>query len=57
MSERWCEDCQGLGTVNCYCGGDLCVCLNYGEKDCPTCGGSGGEDDDFDLDFEPGASA
>ncbi len=36
-----CPRCQGDGTVDCHCGGDLCVCLNYGERDCPTCGGDG----------------
>ena len=37
----WCERCQGMGSVNCYCGGDLCVCENYGEADCPRCHGEG----------------
>lgn len=36
-----CPRCQGGGTVDCHCGGDLCVCLNYGERDCPTCHGEG----------------
>jgi len=36
-----CPRCQGGGTVDCHCGGDLCVCLNYGERDCPTCYGEG----------------
>lgn len=44
----WCFHCQGMGTVECFCGGDLCVCLNYGERDCPVCHGDGddGEGDD-----------
>ena len=24
--EAWCEPCHGTGEVECYCGGDLCVC-------------------------------
>ena len=39
--EVWCEECQGLGEIECDCGGDLCVCLNYGTRDCPKCGGLG----------------
>lgn len=30
------------------CGGDLCVCLNYGEKPCPECDGDPGDDDWMD---------
>ena len=36
-----CPRCDGHRTVACHCGGDLCVCLNYGEKDCPLCYGEG----------------
>lgn len=36
-----CPRCQGDGTVDCHCGGDLCVCENYGERDCPICHGEG----------------
>ncbi len=36
-----CPRCYGGGTVDCNCGGDLCVCENYGERDCPTCHGEG----------------
>ena len=35
----WCDACQNMGVVNCYCGGDLCVCTNYGEMICPECDG------------------
>lgn len=35
--DEWCDTCQNLGIVDCHCGGDLCVCLNYGEKPCPDC--------------------
>lgn len=31
------DGCGGLGTLNCYCGGDLCVCHNHGEVECPGC--------------------
>lgn len=37
--EGWCETCQNMGTVECLCGGDLCICENYGEAPCPKCGG------------------
>ncbi|URI15927.1 hypothetical protein [Brevundimonas albigilva] len=36
-----CPRCLGDGTVDCHCGGDLCVCDNYGERDCPVCHGEG----------------
>lgn len=39
-----CPRCDGHQVVNCRCGGDLCVCDNYGEEPCPFCGGEyGGE--------------
>jgi hypothetical protein len=34
-----CPRCMGLGSIDCHCGGDLCVCENYGERPCPTCHG------------------
>lgn len=51
MSEFWCDECHNLGTVECYCGGDICVCMNYGEEPCPRCDGSPGPylDDSADL--------
>lgn len=36
-----CPRCMGDRTVDCHCGGDLCVCDNYGERDCPLCHGEG----------------
>lgn len=36
-----CPKCDGWGHIDCYCGGDLCVCDNYGERYCPVCGGDG----------------
>lgn len=36
-----CPRCMGDGSVDCHCGGDLCVCENYGEKPYPVCHGEG----------------
>jgi len=36
-----CPRCDGWRQVDCHCGGDLCVCDNYGEEDCPMCHGEG----------------
>ena len=36
-----CPRCSGWGHVYCHCGGDLCVCENYGEAMCPLCCGEG----------------
>lgn len=36
-----CPHCSGFGHVECHCGGDLCVCDNYGEAPCYVCGGEG----------------
>lgn len=36
-----CPKCDGWGNIDCNCGGDLCVCTNYGERTCPVCGGEG----------------
>ena len=36
-----CPRCSGWGFVDCHCGGDLCVCENYGQRDCPLCHGEG----------------
>lgn len=39
-----CPRCDGHQEVPCYCGGDFCICENYGDKPCPLCGGAyGGE--------------
>lgn len=35
--EFWCEECHNTGSVECYCGGDLCVCEYNGEMPCPCC--------------------
>ena len=31
------ESCGGTGQLNCYCGGDSCVCHNHGSTECPGC--------------------
>lgn len=41
-----CPRCDGWRQVSCHCGGDLCVCENYGEMDCPLCGGEGDVSDE-----------
>lgn len=40
----YCTHCQNTGWVDCYCGGDLCICENNGEEPCPYCDQTG---DDF----------
>ena len=37
--EGWCDLCQNSGYVECYCGGDICICENNGERECPRCRG------------------
>lgn len=36
--EGYCDLCNNTGWVDCYCGGDLCVCESQGENPCPQCG-------------------
>jgi len=36
-----CPHCSGWGFRDCHCGGDLCVCDNYGEEECRLCFGEG----------------
>lgn len=48
MAEKWrpglyCDRCQNTGEVNCYCGGDLCVCGRQ-EIACPRCDGRSADD-------------
>lgn len=35
--EPMCDNCEGWGYTDCYCGGDLCVCRYNGEIPCPHC--------------------
>jgi hypothetical protein len=44
--------CGGTGHVDCYCGGDQCVCHHHGQQlDCPGCDECPEREDDDDLDF------
>lgn len=46
------SDCGGTGYVDCYCGGDLCVCHHHGQQvDCPGCDSCPVLDDGFDDDY------
>lgn len=42
------EGCGGTGSLNCFCGGDQCVCHFHGETECTGC-----EDccDDYENDY------
>lgn len=55
--ELFCDDlgegCGGLGFIDCHCGGDLCVCHNHGEIECPGCDDCEGDEDDDYWDSEP----
>lgn len=37
FGEKWCAECNNMGIIECDCGGDLCVCENNGEIECPAC--------------------
>ena len=47
METSHCDYCEGSGIVNCYCGGDICLCGDE-ETECPQCNGGvwpdGGEE-------------
>jgi hypothetical protein len=30
-------DCNGLGSIECLCGGDQCICHNHGAAQCDGC--------------------
>lgn len=38
---EWCDRCQGMGTEDCDCGGDFCVCGAYDSLTCRRCDGEG----------------
>jgi len=48
-TQGYCSECNNTGWLDCYCGGDLCVCENNGEYPCPYCDGGAACDDDCDL--------
>jgi len=33
----YCDTCQNTGEIDCYCGGDLCVCIRGPYLPCPDC--------------------
>lgn len=37
--DEYCYTCANTGSLDCHCGGDLCICRNNGEYPCPDCGG------------------
>lgn len=39
------KGCGGTRSLNCYCGGDQCVCHHHGEVECPGCDECGIDDD------------
>lgn len=43
------QTCDGSGHLDCYCGGDFCVCHHHGSAECPGCSEceGGPRDDDF----------
>lgn len=46
--EPYSGTCGGNGTLDCHCGGDLCVCHNHGEVECYGCADCSPWDDDED---------
>jgi hypothetical protein len=44
------EGCGGSGMIQCFCGGDQCVCHNHGEYECSGCDDCGIDIDDDDWD-------
>ncbi len=47
------ERCGGSGVLDCYCGGDLCVCHNHGEQDCDGCPDCDPDEDDANWEVSP----
>lgn len=50
------DNCGGTGFVECYCGGDQCVCHRHGQEvECPGCDECPERDDDGfdDDDYDP----
>jgi len=45
------ESCGGSGELNCYCGGDFCVCHHHGSTECDGCEDCQDEDDWSDYDW------
>lgn len=36
--DEWCGTCNNMGVLACHCGGDQCICMNFGDIPCPNCG-------------------
>ena len=47
----YCDRCNNTGEVDCYCGGDLCVCGQQ-ELVCPKCHGKSAYDADYDPEHD-----
>ena len=45
------ESCGGSGSLNCFCGGDQCVCHFHGETECEGCEDCEEQDSDAYDDF------
>jgi hypothetical protein len=46
------DGCNGTGSVNCFCGGDQCVCHFHGETECPGCKDCEWGEDEWDDDYD-----
>lgn len=53
MNKFYCEACYNTGELDCYCGGDFCVCYRYGTYECPHCDGGRDLGDDEYPDYDP----
>ncbi len=45
------ESCAGTGYLNCFCGGDNCVCHMNGGMPCDGCADCRDDDDDDDRNY------
>lgn len=43
-------ECGGTRSINCYCGGDFCVCHHHGAYECDGCAECEYEADDYPED-------
>jgi hypothetical protein len=48
------ECCGGAGYIECFCGGDQCVCHNHGEVECFGCADCDEHDDQEFYDEQDG---
>lgn len=47
----YCDRCNNTGEIDCYCGGDLCVC-GCQELPCPQCSGGELNSNNYDPDLD-----